>query len=147
MSSKKRRSKLPLISEEKFKGLERYALIGCILLSIFLLGGGIYDLKYRPAGVVYDDYGNMYSVYPGYDGQTLNESLTVMVLYGLGILGLFLCYKGTEVMYDRNRANLFFSGGLLLIFIGILGNYQLLNLKFSYFEDLLSFIKQLFMIN
>lgn len=147
MSSKKRREKKPFLTEERFKGLERYIILGCIIISIILAGGGIYDIKNRPAGVVYDNSGNMYSVYPGYDAQTLNESLTAMVMYGAGILGLYLCYRGTKVLYDQGRANLFFTAGLIFLVLGLLGNYQLLNLKFDYFKDFISFVKQLFLIS
>jgi hypothetical protein len=147
VSSKKRREKKPFLSEDRFKGLDRYIVFGCILLSIFLLGGGVYDIKNRPAGVVYDNSGNMYSVYPGYDAQTMNESLTSMTMYGMGILGLYLCYRGTKVMYNQSRANLFFSSGLILLLIGLICNYQLLNLKFDYFKDLISFVKQLLWIS
>ncbi|RJS83085.1 hypothetical protein CW709_02290, partial [Candidatus Bathyarchaeota archaeon] len=79
-----KRSRIPskmldIISRLKFS--EKVMMILVLTLTIFILGGGIYDLIYRPVSTI--PFMGRYVFYYPYsiNEQTLNESITVMIFY------------------------------------------------------------------
>jgi len=86
-------------------------------VSIFFLGGGIYDLLEQPAFAVFIQ-GRMYPVYPySLSEQLLGESMFVMILYGLGTAGLLVTYQSTKYAYRPRQAFMLLLMGALLMII------------------------------
>jgi hypothetical protein len=89
-----------------------------IAASVFLLGGGIYDLLERPI-IAFVSGGRPIIYYPqALNEQLLGESIAAMILYSLGILGLILVYQSTKYAYNPREAFTMLLIGLLLFSIG-----------------------------
>lgn len=101
-----------------------------IAFIIFIVGGGIYDLINRPPSMFPTQQGWV-GVNPYMSEQTINESIFAMLATSSILGGLLLAYKGTFVMYDRQKANMMLIAGISLILLGLSGNYYLLFLKRS----------------
>ena len=87
-----------------------------IALSIFFLGGGIYDILERPIPIGMQG-GRVITFYPygGINEQLLGESLLVMILYGLGVAGLILTYQSTKYAYRPRQAYMMLLIGVSLV--------------------------------
>ncbi|MEM2111624.1 MAG: hypothetical protein QXX08_07080 [Candidatus Bathyarchaeia archaeon] len=84
-------------------------LIAAVLMgsAIFLLGGGVYDILIQPYALL-PVSGRYIFFYPYYlHEQLLNESIGIMILYALGVLGLFFIYRSTR--YVRNPRQFSFA--------------------------------------
>ena len=89
-----------------------------IAASIFLLGGGIYDILEQPV-VAFISGGRIIPYYPqALNEQLLGESVAAMILYSLGIIGLILMYRSTKYAYNPREAYTTLLIGLLLLLIG-----------------------------
>ncbi|MCW3985002.1 MAG: hypothetical protein NWE91_01105 [Candidatus Bathyarchaeota archaeon] len=89
-----------------------------IAASIFLLGGGIYDILEQPV-VAFISGGRIIPYYPqALNEQLLGESVAAMILYSLGIAGLILMYRSTKYAYNPREAYTTLLIGLLLLLIG-----------------------------
>jgi len=89
-----------------------------IATSIFLLGGGIYDILEQPV-VAFISGGRIIPYYPqALNEQLLGESVAAMILYSLGITGLILMYRSTKYAYNPREAYTTLLIGLLLLLIG-----------------------------
>lgn len=89
-----------------------------IAASIFLLGGGIYDILEQPV-VAFVSGGRVIPYYPqALNEQLLGESITAMILYSLGVAGLFLTYQSTKYVYNPREAFTTLLIGLLLLLVG-----------------------------
>ncbi|RLI36765.1 hypothetical protein DRO55_02870 [Candidatus Bathyarchaeota archaeon] len=89
-------------------------VIGVILVgvSIFLLGGGVYDILIQPISI-FPMRGRLLVWYPQrIHEQFLTESIDVMILYALGVGGLIFIYYSTRYFRNPRQAT-------ILIFIGI----------------------------
>jgi hypothetical protein len=113
---------------EAFSG---YAGILMVLLIVFILGGGVYDIIKRPSSTMMTSSGGYTSISPYSGEQTINESIVSMFLYASGFVGLFLVYRSTQVLYDKSKANLNLMIGLGLALVGFAGSYILLVIKSS----------------
>ena len=77
-----------------------------MIISIFLLGGGIYDIIERPI-VIGGWQVRILPFYPrGLNEQFLGESIFVMILYALGVSGFILIYQSTKYVYRPRQAYL-----------------------------------------
>ena len=86
--------------------------------SVFLLGGGIYDIIEQPV-VAFVSGGRIIPYYPqALNEQLLGESIGSMVLYAFGIIGLLLVYQSTKYAYSPREAFTMLLIGLLLLLIG-----------------------------
>jgi len=86
-----------------------------IALSIFLLGGGIYDIIEKPIPIGIRG-GRVITFYPyGINEQLLGERLLVMILYGLGVAGLILTYQSTKFAYRPRQAYIMLLIGISLV--------------------------------
>lgn len=95
--------------------------LAAVGLSIFLLGGGVYDLimPYVPIGFPYGR--RVLFFYPrAMHEQVFLESLTVMTVYGIGIAGFLLTYQSTKYAYKPRQAFMLLLVGCVLIFIAYL---------------------------
>ena len=89
-----------------------------ITASIFLLGGGIYDILERPV-VAFVSGGRIIPYYPqALNEQLLGESIASMILYSLGIIGLILMYQSTKYAYSPREAYTTLLIGAILLLIG-----------------------------
>lgn len=89
-----------------------------IAASIFLLGGGIYDILEQPV-VAFISGGRIIPYYPqALNEQLLGESVAAMILYSLGITGLILMYRSTKYAYNPREAYTTLLIGLFLLLIG-----------------------------
>lgn len=90
-------------------------------VSIFLLGGGVYDLivPYVPIAFPYGRRVLFY--YPrGVHEQVFIESLVVPIIYSIGIAGFLLTYHSTKYAYRPRQASILLLLGCVLILIAYL---------------------------
>jgi len=96
------------------------SIIAIILVgvSIFLLGGGVYDIFMKPLPVLPIGGGRFLSYVPyRLNEQLLVGSIGVMVLYALGSLGLILIYHSIRHMHNRRHALIMVGIGTTLLII------------------------------
>ena len=113
---------------KQFEKLASYSAVIVVLFTIFILGGGVYDMIKSPGAAVQTSTG-LSSIHPYIGEQTINESIVSMFLYGCGFLGILLVNRSTKILYDKSKANLQITVGIGLAIIGVVGAYFLLNLK------------------
>ncbi len=100
------------------------------VLSIFLLGGGVYDILQKPIGIIPGAQGRWIFYYPfAVNDQTLNESIFVIVLYALGFGGFFSIYQSTKYEYKPRQAFMWLLIGVLLVALAYYGCEYLISLK------------------
>ena len=76
-----------------------------VAASIFLFGGGIYNLLIRPLIAIVDSSGRIIIFYPyGIADQTLLESITIMIFYTMGVAGFLVAYRSTKYAYSPRQA-------------------------------------------
>ncbi len=86
--------------------------------SIFLLGGGIYDILEQPI-VAFVSGGRIIPYYPqALNDQLLGESIASMVLYSIGVVGLIVVYRSTKYVYRPREAFTWLLIGIVLFLIG-----------------------------
>ena len=88
-----------------------------VAASLFLLGGGIYDILEKPLFAIVAS-GRIITYYP-YDvnAQFLVESIIVMVIYAIGIVGFLLTYQSTKYAYSSRQAYRLLLVGCILIIV------------------------------
>ena len=110
--------------------LERYsediALAVVLVVALFLLGGGLYDIVEQPLWFVAirTPRGTVYRFYwPGgiMGAQTLSESLAVMIGYAGMLLGMLTLYHGIRRVYEPkySTALIILGGTIALISLAI----------------------------
>jgi len=86
-----------------------------IALSIFLLGGGVYDILEKPLALLPGLTGRYIFFVPyALHEQTLNQSLIAMLLYTFGVLGFLLIYRSTKYAFKPRQAATFLLLGAVL---------------------------------
>ncbi len=112
---------------------ERLMIILVLALTVFILSGGVYDLIYRPVSTI--PFMGRYVFYYPYsvNEQTLNESLTVIILYAIGILGMILIYQSTRYMSSPRRAYSTLLLGIVLFMLGYALTEVLYRMKIGMF--------------
>ena len=108
-------------------------LLAAILLivTIFLIGGGIY-ITFMPASVAAAYYAGLIMVYPEVYEQTLAEGIAVMLTYALGTGGLMLIYQSAKFRYSPYRASLLIKVGVILLVIAFIILEAILLYKISF---------------
>jgi len=96
-------------------------LVLLIGFSIFILGGGIYDIMERPSHALF--------FYPGMSDQFLNESLIFMLFLVMGMIGGLLAYRSTRYTYRPREAKMVLLIGLALLVVAFLGTEVILSMK------------------
>jgi len=98
-------------------------------LSIFLLGGGVYDIISNPISII-PMPGRLIAVYPYYiHEQTLTASIGVMILYAVGTAGFIMLYEGTKYVRKPRQASILILVGITLIVLAFIFMEALLHLK------------------
>jgi len=88
--------------------------------SIFLLGGGVYDVINQPRAIW--SIGSRFLAYIPYQihEQLLMGSIGVMILYALGVTGLLLIFRSTRYIRNPNQVSLVLRIGIVLLFISFI---------------------------
>jgi len=101
-----------------------------VFFTVFIVGGGIYDLLDNPLVIVAGPQGWI-SIHPLLGEQTLNESFLSMLFNILIFGGLFSSYRSTQIAYDSKRATTMLILGIALILLGLSGSHYLIRVKLS----------------
>ena len=89
-----------------------------VSVSVFLLGGGIFDILEKPPIAYTNSEGKIIiSDDRGLNMQLLGESAASMVFYSLGIVGLILTYQSTKYVARAREALTTLLIGLALFII------------------------------
>lgn len=107
---------------------KRYLQIGVVVFCVFIIGGGFYNLLENPPIAIPLQNGYS-SLHPYMSDQTVTEGYVVMLTNLFMVIGFYLTYTSSQVAYDREKANRYLMLGIVLIFVGLSGNYVILNIK------------------
>jgi hypothetical protein len=95
-----------------------------LAFAIFLLGGGVYDLLEQSSIpiAIFSSSGGAGSFiflypYPSINDQFIAESILIMILYGIGIIGLLITYQSTKYAYKPRQAYIMLLAGLFFTLI------------------------------
>ncbi len=99
-----------------------------ILISIFILGGGMYDVIMRPLILLPTSTTTQF-FYFGLRDQSLTESLVFMVLLTIGVSGLYLSSRSSKLIYRPREASIMLFIGVALIITAFLCCEYILILK------------------
>lgn len=92
--------------------------VAIIAASIFLLGGGVYDILEKPFFAYFTSEGRFISVYPySLNEQFIAESIFVMLVYAIGASGILLTYQSTKYAYRPRQAFMFLLIGIVFIIV------------------------------
>ncbi|MEM2917306.1 MAG: hypothetical protein QXN63_03000 [Candidatus Bathyarchaeia archaeon] len=90
--------------------------------SIFLLGGGIYDILVQPMIAIVSSGGRIIFYYPySISDQFLGESVFIMVLYMIGVAGLWLIYQSTKYAFKPRQASIMLLIGIVFVLLAYVG--------------------------
>jgi len=107
------------------------ALIITILtlgVTIFLFGGGLYDIIVAPLPALYYG-GRFYFLYPALDTQFTFDTVISGILYVTGFVGLLAMYQSSKHAYNPRQAYMTMIIGAALLFIAYLFLEYFINLK------------------
>jgi len=99
-----------------------------ILISIFILGGGVYDILMQPLILLPTSTTTRF-FYFGLRDQSLTESLVFMVLLTIGISGLYLSFRSSKLIYRPREASIMLFVSVALIITAFLCCEYILILK------------------
>lgn len=95
-----------------------FAVVG---LSIFFLGGGVFDLIVPSVPIGFPLGRRVLFFYPrSVHEQAFLASVLVMTVYSIGTAGFLLTYQSTRYAYRSRQAFTLLSIGLMLIFMAYL---------------------------
>lgn len=87
-----------------------------VAASVFLLGGGVYDILEKPLVAVVQTGGRIIVFYPySVNEQLLLESIVVMTGYAIGVVGFLLTYQSTKYAYRPRQAYMLLLVGCVLL--------------------------------
>jgi len=99
--------------------------------SIFLLGGGIFDILQQPLLGIPIGRRVLY-FYPGtVHDQAVLESFMVMISYFIGVFGILLMYQSTKYAYKPRQAFILLLVGAMFILIAYINVENLIWTKLS----------------
>jgi hypothetical protein len=128
--AKRRRKRKTTQKRSRIQIPKKYISLAVVLFSLFILGGGIYNILEEPASMLGLPSGPS-SLHPYLNEQTSTEGWIIMLINGFIILGFYMTYRSTQIAYNRTSANRWLMGGIALIILGFGGNYLILQLKQS----------------
>ena len=106
--------------------------VSVVAVSLFLLGGGVYDILIQPIVAIVASGGRIISFYPyGITEQLLLESVIIMVFYAMGFAGFIIAYRSTKYAYSPRQAYRFLLVGCVLLLIAYVLVEQNLIASFS----------------
>ncbi len=107
---------------------KHYLQIGIVLFCVFIIGGGFYNLLENPPIAIPLQNG-VSSLHPYMSDQTVTEGYVIMLTNLFMVTGFWLTYKSSQVTYDKTKADRYLMLGIILIIVGLAGNYVILNIK------------------
>lgn len=113
--------RLPALSQ--FQPSSAVIMILLIVFSIFVFGGGIYNIMEQPSNQIF--------FFPGLGGQFFNESLIFMLFLVMGLTGGLLAFRSARYTYRPREAKMFLLIGLTLLVVAFIGTEMILSLKLS----------------
>ncbi len=100
--------------------------------SVFLLGGGVYDILEKPFIAVFQRGGTFISFYPfALNEQLLIESISAMMFYTIGVVGFLLAYQSTKYAYRPRQAFILLLLGCVMIVVAYIFVERSLLAKFG----------------
>jgi len=101
-------------------------------ISVFLLGGGVYDILEKPLVAIPIGSTRILFFYPGtVQEQTILDSFFVMISYFLGLVGLLLVYQSTRYAYKPRQAFMLLLVGAMFIVIAYFNIENLIYAKLT----------------
>ena len=89
-----------------------------VAFSLFLFGGGIYNILIQPIVAYVSSAGSIISFYPyGITDQLLLESVIIIILYALGFTGFLIAYRSTKYAYTPRQAYRYLLVGVVLLLL------------------------------
>lgn len=122
---KLRKMKVPRISA--IKPSNSIIILIILALSIFILGGGVYDIMEQPLAVL-PTPGNP-GYYPDIARQFLTESISFIFFLIIGISGGYIAFRSTRYAYRPREAQMFLAIGIIMLFMAIIGSELALQTK------------------
>jgi len=99
-----------------------------VLVSIFILGGGVYDIMQKPISVL-PTPSNPVFYYSGLSDQTLNESMIFILFLIIGISGGYISFRSTRHAYRPREAKMFIAIGVTMLIVAFIGCETIMALK------------------
>lgn len=99
-----------------------------IAVSVFLLAGGVYNIMMKPLFLL-PGPGFPIFYYYGLHEQTWSESLAAMILFLVGLAGVFVSYKSTRYAYKPRQAATWLLIGVALLIMSFIGCEYIISLK------------------
>jgi len=89
-----------------------------VAASIFFLGGGLYDFLEKPLVAAFASGGRIIFYYPyGISEQFVAESVFVMIIYAIAVVGLLLTYESTKYAFRPRQAFMLLLVGCTFIIV------------------------------
>ena len=107
---------------------KKYLQIGVVVFCVFIIGGGFYNLLENPPIAIPLQNG-VSSLHPYMSDQTVTEGYVIMLTNLFMVSGFWLTYKSSQVTYDKTKADRYLVLGIILIIMGLAGNYGIINIK------------------
>ncbi|UCH37804.1 MAG: hypothetical protein JSV76_01105 [Candidatus Bathyarchaeota archaeon] len=99
-----------------------------IVVVLFILGGGVYNVLERPLSVLPTPQNPVW-YFQGMTAQTLNESLIFALFLTIGIAGGYIAFISTRRIYRPREARLYLAIGISMIFGALIGSEIVLSWK------------------
>jgi len=112
-----RELRFPSVSFKPSNSLIAFFLV---VVAIFILGGGVYDIMEKPISVL-PTPSNPIFYYPGMTDQTLNESLIFILFLIMGVSGGYLSFRSTRHAYRPREARMLLAIGVTMMIIAFIG--------------------------
>jgi hypothetical protein len=105
--------------------------------TLFLFGGGLYDLANQPLVYAYSSTQQRFyfivtrTLGGGLGEQFVSETAISLVLYAFGLAGLLAVYQSTKQAYNPRQAHIMLVVGVALLLLAYVLLEVVLNTKFS----------------
>jgi hypothetical protein len=87
-----------------------------VAFTVFMLGGGLYDIITAPLpAATYQ--GRILIVYPGLSEQFIGDSIVAMMIYAVGVAGVLIMYQSTRYAYKPRQAYIMLMVGVICLFV------------------------------
>ena len=110
-------------SSRPFLPIAEFLIVG---FTVFVLAGGLFVLTQGGQGLLNVASGYSF-VYPGdINNQTTQEAVFTTLIYGMGIVGLYMMFTSTRYAYRPKRAYGYLAFGMIMAVIFIISLYVLI---------------------